>query len=123
MITQISTLSGNTVGFNLVGEITKEDYDNVIFPAVKKVTEKSDELNMMLVISTDLSNFTPGAWIKDAALGLKNLTKFHHVALVSDSLIVRSITSIANKLIPGEYKSFTLKDIDSAKAWVTEMAA
>jgi hypothetical protein len=118
MITQINALTGNTAGFNLIGQITKEDYENIVIPALEKVSAHFAKINMMLVIDTDLSNFTMGAWMKDAAVGLTNLTKFHRVALVSDSAVVKAITEVADKVVPGEYKTFALKDLDSAKAWV-----
>jgi hypothetical protein len=113
-------LSGYTVGFTLTGEITKDEYDNVIMPAVKEITDHSSTLNMLLVINTDLSNFTVGAWMKDALLGLKNLIKFHRVALVSDSQIVKNITSMANLVVPGEYKNFLMTEESEAKVWVSE---
>ncbi len=119
MVTQITGLSKGTVGFRLSGEITKEDYDRIILPAVKKTTDSSSQLNMIMVIETDLSKFTAGAWMKDALLGLKNLTKWHRVALVSDSNVVRGITSTANVIVPGDYKTFAMGEEAAAKAWVS----
>ena len=120
MVTQINGLSGSAVGFTLTGEITKEDYDNIIFPAVQRITDLFSTLNLMLVINTDLSNFTAGAWMKDAVLGIKNLTKFNRVALVSDSQIVKNATSFANMVVPGEYKNFLMTEENEAKIWVSE---
>ena len=118
----MNILAGNSLGFNLTGEITKEDYDTVILPAVKDLTDQSpSHLNLMLVVDTDLSNFTAGAWMKDAVLGLKNLTKFHRVAIVSDSAVVKNVTPFADKMLPGEYRAFPMKDLDSAKTWMTEV--
>jgi hypothetical protein len=119
MITQITSLGADTAAFNLTGNITKEDYDNIVFPAIKKITDSYPSLNMMLVINTDLGNFTAGAWMKDAMVGLNNLTKFKRVALVSDSAVVRGITATADKIVPGEYKTFAAKDLDSAKSWIS----
>jgi hypothetical protein len=121
MVTQISGLPQDSVGFKLTGHITKEDYDNVMLPAVKKVADTSPAINMMMLIDTDLSNFTVGAWMKDALLGIKNLTKFHRVALVADSNLVRSITAVANAIVPGEYRTFAMVEEAAAIAWISGM--
>lgn len=120
MITQIAGLAGNTVGFTLTGDIIKEDYDNIIFPAVKKAKEAGGDINLLLVINTDLSRFTMGAWMKDALLGLQNLTRFNRVAVVSDSHMVKNMTSMANMVVPGEYKYFMHTEENEAKVWISE---
>lgn len=120
MITQIAGLAGQTVGFTLTGDITKEDYDNVIFPAVQLTKEAGGDINLLLVINTDLSRFTMGAWMKDALLGLQNLTRFNRVAVVSDSHMVKNMTSMANMVVPGDYKYFLPTEENEAKVWVSE---
>ncbi|MCW3126324.1 MAG: hypothetical protein JWO03_1982 [Bacteroidetes bacterium] len=120
MVTQINGLAGHTVGFTFTGEVTKEDYDNLILPAVQRVTELFSSVNLLLVINTDLSNFTAGAWMKDAVLGLKNLTKFNRVALVSNSHLVRNMTQMANLVVPGDYKFFLMTEESEAMIWVSE---
>lgn len=120
MITQITGLAGNTVGFTLTGDITKEAYDTIIFPAVERARAAGGSINLMLVINTDLSNFTIGAWMKDALLGLQNLTRFGRVAVVSDSHMVKNMTSMANMVVPGDYKYFLPAEENEAKVWVSE---
>lgn len=120
MITQIAGLAGNTAGFTLTGDITKEDYDNVVFPAVKQAKGDGKDINLLLVINTDLSNFTMGAWMKDALLGLQNLTKMNRVAVVSDSHLVKNMTAMANMVVPGDYKFFLPTEENEAKVWVSE---
>ena len=94
MIQRISSLPENMVGFRAVGEITADDFDQIVLPAVKETVEKTGQLNYMLVIDTSLENFTAGAWIKDAILGIKNLTKWHRAAIVSDSAAIKKFTSV-----------------------------
>ncbi|MBS1618399.1 MAG: STAS/SEC14 domain-containing protein [Bacteroidetes bacterium] len=120
MVTQIAGLAGNTVGFTLTGNITKEHYDTIIIPAIEQANGNGPHINLLLVINTDLSNFTMGAWMKDALVGLQNLTRFNKVAVVSDSHLVRNMTSMANMIVPGEYKYFLPTEENEAKVWVSE---
>lgn len=122
MIQRISSLPETMVGFRAIGEVTKEDFDQVIIPAVNEIVEKTGQLNYLLVIDTSLKNFTAGAWIKDAILGIKNLTKWHKVAIVSDSEGIKKFTDFFSLLIPGEFKGFDHENLQQAIDWTASSA-
>lgn len=107
------------VGFRASKEVTKDDFDKVVLPAVAELIQRTDELNYMLVLDTPLKNFTLGAWIKDALLGLNNLNKWNRVAIVSDSESLNSFTSIFSKVMPGEFKGYAPEQMDEAIEWVS----
>lgn len=119
MIQRISSLPDTMVGFRAVGEVTKDDFDQIVIPAVKEIVEKTGQLNYMLVIDTSLQNFTAGAWIKDAILGIKNLTKWHRAAIVSDSEAIKKFTDFFSILIPGEFKGFDHESLQEAIDWTS----
>ncbi|MCS3868725.1 hypothetical protein J3D55_001641 [Chryseobacterium ginsenosidimutans] len=77
MITIIPDAPENVVAFNATGEVTKEDFENLVVPHVKSKVDQYNELNYLLYLDTDLDNFTIGAWFQDALLGLKNLTNWN----------------------------------------------
>ena len=75
----------------------------------------------MLVIETDLSKFTAGAWFQDAMLGVKTLTKWNREAIVYDYEIVQDFTEIFSKIMIGEFKGFNKKDYDTPyRDWETD---
>jgi len=119
MIQKINSLPENMVGFRAVGEITADDFDQIVLPAVKDIVEKTGQLNYMLVIDTSLENFTAGAWIKDAILGIKNLTKWHRAAIVSDSVAIKKFTDFFSVLIPGEFRGFDHESLQDAIDWTS----
>lgn len=121
MIQRISSLPENMVGFRAVGEVTKDDFDHIVFPAVNEIVEKTGQLNYLLVIDTSLENFTAGAWIKDAILGIKNLTKWHRAAIVSDSTAIKKFTDFFSVLIPGEFKGFDHENLQEAIDWTSSV--
>ena len=101
MIESIPGLSAGVIGFRASGEITKKDYDQVVFPIVSKHLQAGKELNYVFMVDTSLKDFSPGAWIQDIWLGVKDLFKWNRVAIVSDSERIRSFTDKAGHLIPG----------------------
>lgn len=118
MITHLKELPETMVGFRAEGEITKEDFDNVVMPAVKKAVERNDELNYMLELDTSIKNFTIGAWVKDAALGIINLSKWHRVAIITEDTGIIKFTKLFSFAMPGEFKGFKPEDKQQAITWV-----
>ncbi|OCK51769.1 hypothetical protein BA768_03405 [Chryseobacterium sp. CBo1] len=117
MITIINDAPENVAAFNATGDITKEDFENLVIPYVKSKVEQFDELNYLLYLDTDLSNFTMGAWLQDALLGLKNLSKWNRCAIVTDKEGVQNFTDIFSVLMPGEFKSFPKENLYNALYW------
>lgn len=119
MITQLKDIPNTMVGFRATKEVTKEDFDRVVLPAVAELIQRIDELNYLLIVDTPLKNFTIGAWIKDALLGLNNLNKWNRVAIVSDSDSLNGFTNLFSKFVPGEFKGYEPDQLDEAISWVS----
>ncbi len=117
MVELLKNIPPQVVAFRASGEVTKDDYDNVIFPEVSKHVDQSFDLNYVFIIETELKNFTAAAWMSDAWLGLKNIAKWHKVAIVSDDDKICKFTDGASHFLPGEFKGFTKNEEDAAIAW------
>jgi hypothetical protein len=120
MMHLIDNLPTNMVGFRATGEITENDFTSLVIPQVKAHVEKTGKLNYLLVLDTSVKNFTLGAWLKDALLGIKNLTKWNRAAIVSDSSGVRKFTDIFSVFMPGEFKGFEHEELKEAIDWAAE---
>ena len=120
MIEQIKNLPDNMVGFRAMAMVTKEDFENIVMSEVEKIVAKTGQLNFMLVLDTNVKDFTAGAWVQDALLGLKNLAKWHRAAIVTDDTVIHQFTTVFSALVPGEFKGFKKIDMDLAVAWVSE---
>ncbi|KNB61379.1 MULTISPECIES: SpoIIAA family protein [Chryseobacterium] len=117
MISIINDAPENVAAFNATGEITREDFENLVIPHVKSKVEQFDELNYLLYLDTDLDNFTMGAWLQDALLGIKNITKWNRAAIVTDKEGVQNFTDIFSVLMPGEFKSYPKENLYNALYW------
>ncbi len=117
MITVIPDTPDHVAAFKASGEVTKEDFENLVLPHVEAKVNVFDELNYLLLLNTDVDNFTFGAWIQDVLLGLKNLTKWNRIAIVTDQKGVQNFTDIFSVLMPGEVKSYPCSDLANALFW------
>lgn len=117
MITIISEAPENVAAFSATGDVTKEDFENLVLPHVQRKVNEYNELNYLLYLDTDLDKFTMGAWLQDALLGLKNLTLWNRAAIVTDKEGVQNFTDIFSVVMPGEFKSFPKGNLYNALYW------
>lgn len=118
MIQKIPNLPANMVGFRSDGEVTADDFDSVK-KEVSQLVEKTDKLNYLLFLDNSPKDFTVGAWLQDALLGIQNITKWNRAAIVSDSETVIKFTDTFSKVMPGEFKGFHKAEYEQAVAWVS----
>ncbi len=119
MITLLSDAPSNVVAFRATGEVTKDDYDKVVIPAIDALVQKQDSINFLLIVDTAMKNFTIGALLKDMGVGLKHFTKWHKMAIVSEESGVIKFTDYFSYIAPGEAKGFSHEEIEAAKLWVS----
>ena len=122
MIERIEQMPEGTVGLRAAGKLSKEDYVDVLQPALHEGTS-SGELRIVFVL-TDFDGLEPNAWIEDAKTGLGALVRDHSAwkrfALVTDVEWVANAYRLFTWLTPGEVKIFGLEGLEEAKAWVAE---
>lgn len=119
MIEQIKNLPENMVGFRSSGEVSKEDFD-IVHKKVELLVDKTGKLNYMLYLENSPADFSFGAWMQDALLGIKNITKWNRAAIISDSETVDKFTTVFSKIMPGEFKVFQKNDLERAIDWTSE---
>ena len=117
MIVQIPGLPENMVGFRADGEVTKEDFE-MVKEEVAELVEKTGKLNYLLFLDNSPKDFTLGAWMQDALLGISNITKWNRAAIISDIEGVIKFTDAFSKVMPGEFRGYHKNEFDSAVAWV-----
>lgn len=118
MIVQIPDLPDTMVGFRADGEVTKDDFE-VVKHQVASLVEKIGKLNYLLILDNSPADFTAGAWLQDALLGIKNITKWNRAAIITDSDTVINFTDVFSKLMPGEFRGYHKADYDEAVGWVS----
>jgi len=115
----MDNIPANTSGFRALGEVDADDYKNVVIPELDKLVEQQDSINFLLVLDTSLSDFSIGALLQDLGIGLKHFTKWHKMAIVSESKAINTFTDLFSYIAPGNAKGFTHTELDEAIQWVS----
>lgn len=64
--------------------------------------------------------YSGGAMWEDSKVGFGHWTKFERIALVTDHAGYRDGANAVGWMIPGGFKTFSVAELDAAKAWVSE---
>jgi SpoIIAA-like len=118
MLDRIADLPENVVGFVAKGELTSDDYEKVLIPAVNLASERSDKLRLLYVLGGEFDGLTAGAMWDDTRVGFSHITKWEKIAVVTDRDWVRHSVEIFGYLMPGEVKGFDLSEESAARAWI-----
>ncbi len=120
MIERIEDMPAGTVGLRAHGKLTKQDYREVLEPALSEAVE-SGELRLLFVL-TDFGGLEPGAWIEDVKTGLRVWMRDHSAwkrfALVTDVEWVAKAMRMFTWLTPGEVMIGDLDSLQEATSWV-----
>jgi len=120
MLTLITGLPDHVLGITASGTVTKEDMENILFPGLKRLVDKYDEIYYLLILQTEVGSFTVGSWLQDMKAGIKHFSKWKKIAVVTDQAGVEKFTDIFSVLVPGESKGFKLQQEDEAKEWISK---
>ena len=116
MIRVIENMPVGTVGVEARGEVTDEDYANVLVPALRTALEQG-EVRLLYVLDPGFT-YSPGAMWADTRLWAKNLKGWKRIAIVSDADWLENAVKAFGWMMPGEVKVFESDDVHDAKEWL-----
>jgi hypothetical protein len=119
MLRFIKDLPEHVIGIHAVGEVNKDDYEKVLVPRLDELVARQGEINYLLILETEIKNFTAGAWWDDLKLGLKHFTKWNKIAVVTDQKGVEWFSDLFRFFIPGKSKGFPLAKLNEAIDWIS----
>lgn len=123
MIERIADLPDHVLGFTASGEVTESDYRTVLVPALEEKLSQARRVRLLYVLGDAFEGYTGGAAWEDAKVGLKHLTGFDRVAVVTDVDWVRNTVRAFGFVMPSEVRVFGNDRLDEARAWISEPAA
>ena len=120
MIEKMSDMPENVLGFNATGTVKASDYKSVLIPAVEEMFARLSKVRLLYFLGPDFSGFEAAAMWDDTKLGLKHLTGWEKVALVTDIEWIRLALRVFGLVIPGHVRVFHNGELAEAKRWISE---
>jgi len=121
VIERMPDMPPGVLGFRVKDEIEREDYTEVLEPALQEALEAGQGLRTLYVIE-GLDEIEPSALWEDTKTGF-NLGFRHHSewvrsAIVTDIEWMARATRLFAWMIPGEARVYPVAELEQAKAWV-----
>jgi hypothetical protein len=119
MIEIMSGLPEHVLAFTAKGKVTGEDYESVLIPAIEEKLKKYSKISLLYHLGADCAGFDIEAMWDDTKIGLKHLTAWERIAVVTDIDWVRLTTKAFGFVMPGHVKVFANSQLDEAREWVS----
>lgn len=120
MIEVMTDLPDRVLGLKARGQVSAQDYKTVLVPAIEDKLTKHKKARLLYVFGDDFEGYTGGAAWEDAKVGMKHLTSFERVAVVTDVDWIEKMVKAFGFALPGEVRVFDDDDLDEARLWVSE---
>ncbi len=120
MIEIMQGLPENVVAVSVSGEVTGDDYKNVLIPAIEDKIKKYGKIRMLYHMDEELEWFTLNAMLEDAKVGIQHLTAFEKIAVVSDVDWMNNAVEIFKFIVPYPVRTYKNEELPEAKAWISE---
>jgi hypothetical protein len=118
-VTVIADLPDDVIGLDAEGVIEARDYDEVIVPLIEAKLRDHERIKLLYRVGRGFERYTAGAMWSDARIGIKHLTRFSRVAVVSDVPWIRHAVRLFAPMMPAEVTVFADGELEAAKAWIS----
>jgi stage II sporulation SpoAA-like protein len=120
VIERIDEVPTGVIGLRASGKLTKDDYVNVMEPALKEAVDTGEA--RVLFVLPDFDGLEPEALFEDVKTGLgvelKNRSAWKKLAVVSGVDWVAKSMRLFAWAMPGALKVFEMDEMDKAREWV-----
>ena len=120
MIRLLRNMPPGVLGLEAVDDVEKEDYENVIVPAVEKAVAEHGKVRLVYVLGPEFDDYEGEAVWEDIKLGTRNVTSFERIAVVTDASWAGPAVKVFSLLWPGQARAFPLRELETAKRWAAE---
>ena len=118
MLTLLKNLPDNTVGVAASGQVTAEDYETVLVPAVEAAIGRHGKVRFLYELGAEFKGFAADAMWQDMKIGFAHFREWEKIAMVTDTGWVAHAAGMFQFVMPCPVKVFALKDGDEARAWI-----
>jgi len=122
MIELLKGFPDNVVAIACRGEVTRQDYDTVLIPAVEKALKSHDKVRLLYEIGPDFAGYDAGAAWEDLKVGMEHFSHWERVAVITDIEWITLAMRLFSVFLPGAMRAYPTADAAKARLWITQAA-
>ena len=119
MLKILSDFPENVVAVLASGEVTGQEFRNVLVPTVESRLKTHDKLNLFYQFDPDFSSMRAEAMWEDAKLDIGHWREWDRIAVITDVGWIRKGARLAVMLLHRPVRVFTNAEADAAREWIT----
>ena len=123
MLRRIPDMPAGTIGFEAIGEVEDDDWEEQVEPLLREQMAAGDKIRLLYLLGPEAREVEGEAMGADAGFRARFATSFERVAVVSDESWMRPAMRALSFLLPGRAKAFPVAETEAAKAWLAEDGA
>jgi SpoIIAA-like len=120
MIRLLSDMPPGVLGLEAVDDVEKEDYENVILPAVNAAIAEHGKIRLVYVLGPEFDDYEGEAVWEDLKLGARHPASFERMAIVTNARWAGPAIKVFSVLWPGQARAFPLAELEPAKRWAAD---
>jgi hypothetical protein len=118
MLREMTDLPVGTIGFEAVGEVEDDDWEDTVEPVLRREIAEGRKVRLLYLMGAEAREVEGDAIKADTGFRARHATSFDRIAVVSDEDWVRPALGALSFLMPGRAKGFRVADLADAKAWL-----
>ncbi|HUU24046.1 MAG TPA: STAS/SEC14 domain-containing protein [Methyloceanibacter sp.] len=122
MIELLRGFPDNVVAMSAHGEVTKQDYETVLIPAVDKALQSHDKVRLLYEIGADFTSYDAGAAWEDFKVGMEHISHWERVAVITDIEWIKHSMQLFGFFMPSVMRVYPLAEAAKARLWITQAA-
>ena len=120
MLRLMSDMPAGTLGFEAVGEVDDDDWEEAVEPLLRRQIAAGEQVRLLYLLGPDAGDIDGDAVNAGTGFRVRHPKAFKRVAVVTDESWVRPALRALSFLLPGSARAFAVHDLAAAKAWLAE---
>jgi len=120
MLKQMADMPAGTVGFEAVGEVDDDDFEDTVEPVLRRIVAEGRKVRLLYLLGVRLREYDADALGEEVKFAVRHPSAYERVAVVSDEEWLRPALRVLSVLVPGQLRGFRTADLQAAKSWLAD---
>jgi hypothetical protein len=120
MLRRIIDMPAHTIGFEAVGEVEDDDWEQTVEPLLRREIADGHKVRLLYLLGPEARDVEGDAMKAEAGFRARHATSFDRLAVVSDEDWMRPALRALSFVLPGKARGFRVHELAAAKTWLAE---
>ena len=120
MLKKMRDMPIGTVGFEAIGKVEDDDFEDVVEPVLRAESAAGRKIRLLYLLGPELREYEGDTLAEEMKFAARHPTQYERVAVVSDEDWLRPALRVLSVLVPGQLRAFPVARLAAAREWLAE---